>query len=117
MKLNATATGTMKNIIIGSSTRQNILPFERQTLSLQKDIRPEYRAFVKQAMGGKDTFDLVDLDQRLSGIVKTLESADGQGLFNLKNGKYNADEVARAARRDAAVIPFVELVKDSKKLL
>jgi hypothetical protein len=117
MKLNRTSVGTMRNIIIGSSTEQVVGPLERETLSLNKDIRPEYRAFVKQAMGGKDTFDLVDLDRRIAKIMQAIDGADGEGFWNRKNGKYNADEIARAAKRDAAVIPFVELVQDSDKRL
>jgi hypothetical protein len=117
MKLNDTAIGTMRNIIIGTSTDQVVGPLEHETLKLEKDIRPEYRAFVKQAMGGKDTFDLVDLDRRVAKVMNAIEGADGQGFWNLKNGKYNADEIARAAKRDAAVIPFVELVKASDKIL
>lgn len=117
MKLNETAVGTMRNIIIGTSTDQVVGPLEHETLQLNRDIRPEYRAFVKQAMGGKDTFDLVALERRIEKVIGAIKTADGQGFFNSKNGKYNSDELARAARRDQAVIPFVELVKASDKLL
>lgn len=116
MKLNSIAVGTMRNIIIQSSTRQVVGPLEPQTLQLGKDIRPEYRSFVKDAMG-KDTFDLVELDRRLSRIVGLIEAADGKGLFNLNDGKFNRREIAEAARSDRAVLGFVALVQASPKLL
>jgi hypothetical protein len=105
----------MKNIIMATTTDQNIMPYDRETVTLDK-VRPEYRAFVKDAMG-KDTFDIRELDTRLNTIVRTIEEADGKGLLNLHNRKYNASEINLAAQRDPAVRAFVELVKASKKII